>query len=112
MGPGGSALRLVKKAFPDVIKNNSIDRKALGLIVYNDKKALSNLELILHPLVQEAQARFLRQCAKSRKKLVVLDIPLLFENKIERFFDSEFFYKHGRVYILINIKKYKKRSDI
>jgi dephospho-CoA kinase len=88
MGSGGSALGLVKRVFPDVVKNNSIDRKALGLIVYNDKKALSDLELILHPLVQKAQARFLRQCAKSRKKLVVLDIPLLFENKIDRYFDA------------------------
>jgi dephospho-CoA kinase len=88
MGSGGSALGLVKRAFPDVVKNNSIDRKALGLIVYNDKKALSDLELILHPLVQKVQARFLRQCAKSRKKLVVLDIPLLFENKIDRCFDA------------------------
>ena len=88
MGSDGSALGLIKKAFPDVIKNNVIDRKALGLIVYNDEKALAELEAILHPLVQEIQAEFLRQCAKSRKKLVVLDIPLLFEKKIDRLVDA------------------------
>ena len=81
MGSDGSASGLIKRAFPDVVKNNIIDRKALGLIVYNDEKALAELEAILHPLVQEVQAGFLRQCAKSRKKLVVLDIPLLFEKK-------------------------------
>jgi dephospho-CoA kinase len=88
MGSDGSASGLIKRAFPDVVKNNIIDRKALGLIVYNDEKALAELEAILHPLVQEVQAGFLRQCAKSKKKLVVLDIPLLFEKKIDRLVDT------------------------
>lgn len=88
MRSGGSALGLIRRAFPDVVKNNTINREALGLIVYNDKKALAKLESILHPLVQEVQAEFLRQCAKSRKKLVVLDIPLLFEKGIDKYFDA------------------------
>ena len=88
MRSGGRASELVRRAFPNVFRNNIIDRKALGSIVYNDKNALAELEAILHPLVQEVQAEFLRQCAKSRKKLVVLDIPLLFEKKIDRYFDA------------------------
>ena len=88
MGPKGKALDPVQKAFPNVIKNDYIDRKALGSVVYNDKKALACLEAILHPLVQDLQLGFLRQCAKARKKLVVLDIPLLFENKIDKSFDA------------------------
>jgi dephospho-CoA kinase len=88
MGPKGKALDPVQKAFPNVIKNDYIDRKALGSVVYNNKKALARLEAILHPLVQDIQLGFLRQCAKSRKKLVVLDIPLLFENKIDKSFDA------------------------
>ena len=67
MSSGGSATGLVKRAFPGVVKNNIIDRKALGFIVYNDKKALAELEAIMHPLVQEVQAGYLRQCSKSRK---------------------------------------------
>ena len=88
MRSGGRASELVRRAFPNVFRNNIIDRKALGSIVYNDKNALAELEAILHPLVREVQAGFLRQCAKSRKKLVVLDIPLLFEKKIDRLVDS------------------------
>ena len=87
-GPKGKAVRLVKKAFPEAVTNNYVDRKALGSIVYSNKKALVHLESILHPLVQDMQLAFLRQCAKSRKKLVVLDIPLLYENSIDGFCDA------------------------
>ena len=46
------------------------------------------MESILHPMVQDMQQGFLRQCAKSRQRLVVLDIPLLFENNIDKSFDA------------------------
>jgi dephospho-CoA kinase len=88
MGPNGKALKPVQRAFPSVVQNNYIDRKALGSVVYNDKTALALLESILHPLVQDMQLGFLRQCAKTRKKLVVLDIPLLFENERDKSFDA------------------------
>jgi dephospho-CoA kinase len=88
MGPKGKALGPVQKAFPGVVINNYIDRKALGSVVYNDKNALALLESILHPMVQDKQLGFLRQCANSREKLVVLDIPLLFENKIDKSVDA------------------------
>ena len=88
MGPKGKALGSVRKAFPEAVKNNCVDRRALGSIVYRNKKALAHLESILHPMVQDMQLEFLRKCAKSRAKLVVLDIPLLYENNIDRFCDA------------------------
>jgi len=84
----GKAVGSVKKVFPEAVKNNCVDRRALGSIVYRNKKALAYLESILHPLVQDMQLEFLRQCGKSRKRLVVLDFPLLYENSIDRFCDA------------------------
>jgi len=45
--------------------------------VFGDKAKLHALERILHPLVGEAQSRFLGQ--HRLKRAVVLDVPLLFE---------------------------------
>ena len=78
-GPGGKAVEAVGKAFPGVVKNNAVDRQLLGPQVFDDKAALARLEDILHPLVRQIQLDFLRQAAKRHEKLVVLDVPLLFE---------------------------------
>jgi len=88
MEPNGKALAPVKKLFPQIVENDNIDRKALGAVVFNNNTALASLESILHPLVQSMQREFLRQKAKSGESLVVLDIPLLFEKKIDLFCDA------------------------
>jgi dephospho-CoA kinase len=76
---GGRAVPAVARRFPDVVRDGAVDRGALGRIVFADPAALQALEAIVHPLVYEAQRRFLRAHAMRRAKLVVLDIPLLFE---------------------------------
>ena len=81
MAPGGAAVAAVAKAFPDMRrKDGGIDRVALGRRVFADAKALKRLERILHPLVRQSQRRFLAAARARREKLVVLDIPLLFES--------------------------------
>ena len=79
LGPGGHAVAAVAQAFPSARRGDRIDRPALGRLVFNDRPALSRLEAILHPQVRAAQARFLAACRRRRARVVVLDIPLLFE---------------------------------
>ena len=79
LGPGGAAVGAVGQAFPGVVKDNTVDRAALGRQVFSDPAALRTLERIVHPRVREAQAVFLRRMAARREPLVVLDVPLLFE---------------------------------
>lgn len=80
--PGGRAIPAIARAFPGAVKDGVLDRKALGARVFSDRKDLRRLEAILHPMVRDAQRQFLG--ANSRKRLVVLDIPLLFEKGNER----------------------------
>jgi dephospho-CoA kinase len=77
--PGGAALPPIEAAFPGVVKNGVLDRQALGARVFGNKAALRRLEAIVHPLVGQRQRAFLKQAARRGEKLVVLDIPLLFE---------------------------------
>ncbi len=76
---GGAATPPVARAFPGVVKNGAVDRVALRGRVFGDTEALRRLEAIIHPMVRRVQGRFLRAAAGRGEKLVVLDIPLLFE---------------------------------
>jgi dephospho-CoA kinase len=84
LGRGGAAVKPVEAAFPGVKSGKAIDRAALGKLVFADPAALKRLEGILHPLVRRAERRFLAEARRERRKLVVLDIPLLYETKGER----------------------------
>lgn len=79
LGRGGAAVAAVGAAFPGVVRDGEVDRQALGRQVFGDPRALARLETILHPLVQSEARRFLARARRARRRLVVLDIPLLFE---------------------------------
>ncbi len=83
MAPGGQAMLAIAASFPEAIENGKIDRARLGRQVFGDAAALRQLEAILHPLVRRCADRFLRQQARRRQSIAVLDIPLLFETKAE-----------------------------
>ena len=76
---GGAAVPLIAAAFPGVVHDHAVDRRLLGARVFGDAAALRRLEAILHPLVVRDREAFLRQAARRHRRLVVLDIPLLFE---------------------------------
>ncbi len=75
--PQGGALPLIEAAFPGTTSVAGLDRARLGAMVFGNAAALKRLEGIMHPLVQQQQARFLRRHRSHRA--VVLDVPLLLE---------------------------------
>src|SRR5918998_4249984 len=80
LGPGGGAVAAVEALFPGMRDaSGAIDRRRVGTRVFGDPAALRRLEAILHPMVRRAETRFVRQARGRREKLVVLDIPLLYE---------------------------------
>ena len=88
IGPGGQAVSAIEKRFPGSTKDASVDRTALGTRVFNDPDALTALEGILHPLVEAARDRFLEQSRRYRRRVVALDIPLLFEIEADKYCDA------------------------
>lgn len=77
---GGAAAAPVEAAFPGVTVDGAVDREALSRRVVGDEAAIKRLEMIVHPLVRQAQAEFLQTNRDAGTKVVVLDIPLLFES--------------------------------
>lgn len=84
--PGGAAVEPVGKAFPGSVVDGAIDRGVLKAALMIDPAALTALESIVHPLVQQDRADFLS--ANATAPIVVLDIPLLFETGAEAQMDG------------------------
>lgn len=79
--PGGAAVEPVAAAFPKALRNGGIDREALKEAIANDPAALDRLSAIVHPVVAADRHAFVADHADTL--LVVLDIPLLYENGYE-----------------------------
>jgi dephospho-CoA kinase len=82
---GGAAVAPVGAAFPDAIVDGAVCRARLKEIIARDDAALARIEAIVHPLVAEDRATVLRD---TRTDIAVFDIPLLFENGIDREMDA------------------------
>jgi dephospho-CoA kinase len=85
-GPDGALLGAIEARFPGTTGAAGVDRKALGARVFGKPDELRALEAIVHPAVAEARRAFLRRNAGHR--IVLLDIPLLFENGIDAEMDA------------------------
>lgn len=77
--PGGTAIPAIVTAFPDIASDNGINRRELSQRAFDDPRVLRTLERILHPMVRAAQAKFLKLNRARGRRLVVLDVPLLYE---------------------------------
>jgi dephospho-CoA kinase len=76
---GGAAVEAVDAAFPGVVVDGRVDRERLSLAVVGKPEAMRKLEAIVHPLVAIAQRQMIERAAAGGARMVVLDIPLLFE---------------------------------
>jgi dephospho-CoA kinase len=75
----GEAVAAIEAAFPGTTVAGKVDRNKLAARVVDNPEALRRLEAIVHPLVRDAEARFLSEAGARGAKVAVLDIPLLFE---------------------------------
>ena len=76
--------RMLCHHFPGVWKEGVLDRKKLADIVFSDPKALETLNFITH---SQVKAQMHHTVAHSDSKLIVLDVPLLFESGIDQLCD-------------------------
>jgi dephospho-CoA kinase len=76
---GGAAVAPLAAAFPEAVVDGAVDRARLAHRLAEDPPAFARLEAIVHPLVGRDRQGFLDEARASGAKIVVLDIPLLFE---------------------------------
>jgi dephospho-CoA kinase len=85
----GTAIGPVGTAFPDALtQDGTIDRAILSSRVLGKPEALKQLESLVHPLVGQDRAAFLHKALEARAKLVIVDVPLLFETGGDAYVDA------------------------
>lgn len=67
--------------------DQTINRKKLGELVFNNKAALEKLNEITHPLIHEDILKQIKKYSKNNK-IVIVDVPLLFETNMEKMYDQ------------------------
>jgi len=85
-GPGGMLVSAIEARFPGTTGPMGVDRQALGARVIGRPAELAALEAIVHPAVAAQRRAFLRRHAGHR--LVLLDIPLLYETGLDAWVDA------------------------
>ena len=80
----GEYLQAIKQTFgEDVIKDNTLDRKKLADIVFSNNTEKEKLDsLTFEYVVRRIKEEIKKAQIKSDIKYIVLDVPLLFESKI------------------------------
>ena len=85
---GGAGVGPVSAAFPGALRDGAIDRAPLKAALAADPGALKRLEAIVHPLVGADRVAFIANARQNGARIVVLDIPLLFETGAETHMDG------------------------
>lgn len=89
--PGEPALEAIASAFGQAVLNpdGSLNRPALGRIVFQDDAALRKLESITHPAIRETMRERIRTYAdRDPDAMIVADVPLLYETKQEKLYEG------------------------
>ncbi|TSI03121.1 dephospho-CoA kinase [Lysinibacillus sp. BW-2-10] len=88
--PGTETLRKIAEAFgADVIsENGEMDRAKVGSIIFHDESKRKVLNGIIHPAIRAEMLRQRDEYVTNGEKTVVMDIPLLFESKLQHYVEK------------------------
>ena len=87
--PKKNFLSFIKeKISQDATDHYKINKAEIANVIFSDNKIKKLLERRIHKEVQISREAFIKKYTKKKKKIIFADIPLLFENKLEKSFDS------------------------
>ena len=95
----------LKIQLPKYIHSFPIDKKEVSNAILSNKKNLKKIVKIVHFEIRKKLNNFIK--SNKHKKIVILDIPLLLENKINKKKDILVFVQSKKSSILKNLKKRK-----
>ena len=95
----------LKKKLPRFVKSFPISKSQLIKAINEDKKNLKRISSVVHPLVRKKLKSFLNKNKKN--KIIVLDIPLLIENKLYNKKDILIFVKSDQNKVINRLRKRK-----
>lgn len=108
--PGQPALDEITSRFGKDILNSdgTLNRDLLGKYVFNHQTQREELEAILHPRIQAEVKRRRQEAEEKGVPLLVYDVPLLFEKKMQTQFDEVILVSCSEE---IQVQRLKKRTN-
>ena len=95
----------LRKKLPKFVKSFPVSKSQLIKAINEDKKNLKKISSVVHPLVRKKMKLFLNKNKKS--KIIILDIPLLIENKLYNKKDILIFVKSNQKKVINRLRKRK-----
>ena len=80
---GGEGVAAIQSIVPESIKDDAVDRSLLSKLVLQNSSLLKSIENVIHPLVKKKRQLFYESSCQKGDFLIVYDIPLLYENKLD-----------------------------
>ncbi|MBI3793818.1 MAG: dephospho-CoA kinase [Nitrospinae bacterium] len=116
--PGTPGLAEIKKRFGQKVffNNGRLDRKKLAGLVFGDKKALADINAIIHPRVFEHEKKLIAEAGrKARRAVIVVDAPLMIESNSHVWKDAVVVMDcpvEAQIKRLVTIKGYSRREAL
>lgn len=87
--PNGRALPAIRAAFGDGVfhPDGTLNRRALGAVVFANDAARDTLDTIMQPLLREMIIERIAQARQQSAAVCVLDMPLLYEKELDSLCD-------------------------
>jgi dephospho-CoA kinase len=84
--PGSETLKRIVEAFGEEVltETGELNRQKLGSIIFNDEEKRQTLNGIIHKEMLRQRDEYIA----NGEKTVIMDIPLLFESKLQHFVDK------------------------
>jgi len=100
----------LKKKLPKFFTDPPVKKKELIKAIVENKNSLNIISTIVHPEVRKDLQKFIKK--HNKKKAIVLDIPLLLENKLNKKKDVIIFIKSPNTEVLKRLKKRKNFNNL
>jgi len=93
------------------ISKKNIDKKTISKIIFENKQIRKKLELYIFKIVRKNRSDFIKQEKEKKTKLIFIDIPLLFENNLEKQFHKVISIIASKQARLKRLKKTRKMTE-
>ena len=93
------------------ISKKKIDKKIISKIIFENKQIRKKLELYIFKIVRKKRSDFIKKEKQKKTKLIFIDIPLLFENNLEKQFNKVISIIASKRVRLKRLKKTRKMTE-
>ncbi|ETP69337.1 dephospho-CoA kinase [Planococcus glaciei] len=88
--PGSETLEKIRVLFGEevILPDGTMDRKKVGELIFNDPASRKKLNDVIHPAIRMEMLRQRGEFLDQGFETVIMDIPLLFESRLQHLVDK------------------------